>query len=306
MKTTFYSNGKLLITGEYLVLNGAKALALPTIFGQNLIVEESESDSITWKSFDANGSVWIDVQISFEQIRNNSFSSENSIEVRLVNILFEASKLQPDFLENKKGFKVQTNLSFPREWGLGTSSTLINNIANWLNINPYKLLENTFTGSGYDIACAQSNNPILYQLEDGQPKFHNIDFHPSFAPHLFFVYLNQKQNSKAAIANYYSRQQELTDTIEMINEITTQVVEAKELSTFAYLLDRHEAIISNLLEIPTVKESLFSDFTGSVKSLGAWGGDFVLVVAKDDPTEYFKQKGFHIVIPYEEMILNNI
>ena len=31
---TFYSNGKLLITGEYVVLDGAKALALPTKFGQ--------------------------------------------------------------------------------------------------------------------------------------------------------------------------------------------------------------------------------------------------------------------------------
>ena len=295
-----------MITGEYLVLNGAKALALPTIFGQNLIVEESESDSITWKSFDANGSVWIDVQISFEQILNNNFSSENSIETRLVNILFEAFKLQPNFLENKKGFKVETNLFFPREWGLGTSSTLINNIANWLHINPYKLLENTFTGSGYDIACAQSNRPILYQLEDGQPSFNNINFHPSFSPHLFFVYLNQKQNSKAAITNYYSRQQELGDTIQIINDITTQILETRELSTFVHLLERHEAIISDLLEIPTVKESLFSDFRGMIKSLGAWGGDFVLVASKDNPTEYFKQKGFHIVIPYEEMILNNI
>jgi hypothetical protein len=29
-KKKFYSNGKLLITGEYLVLDGAKAFALPT------------------------------------------------------------------------------------------------------------------------------------------------------------------------------------------------------------------------------------------------------------------------------------
>jgi mevalonate kinase len=32
MKQTFYSNGKLLITGEYLVLDGAKAL----LYQQNL------------------------------------------------------------------------------------------------------------------------------------------------------------------------------------------------------------------------------------------------------------------------------
>ena len=39
MEKTFYSNGKLLITGEYLVLDGAKALALPTKYGQYLTVE---------------------------------------------------------------------------------------------------------------------------------------------------------------------------------------------------------------------------------------------------------------------------
>jgi mevalonate kinase len=41
MKETFYSNGKLLITGEYLVLDGATAFALPTKIGQNLIVEKT-------------------------------------------------------------------------------------------------------------------------------------------------------------------------------------------------------------------------------------------------------------------------
>ena len=44
-KKTFYSNGKLLITGEYLVLDGARSLAIPTKFGQFLIVEEIENSN---------------------------------------------------------------------------------------------------------------------------------------------------------------------------------------------------------------------------------------------------------------------
>ena len=60
MKTTFYSNGKLLITGEYLVLDGAKALALPTKFGQNLVVEKSNTHQIKWTSYDADKSIWFD------------------------------------------------------------------------------------------------------------------------------------------------------------------------------------------------------------------------------------------------------
>ncbi len=37
--TTFRSNGKLLLTAEYLVLDGARAIALPTKLGQSLTVE---------------------------------------------------------------------------------------------------------------------------------------------------------------------------------------------------------------------------------------------------------------------------
>jgi hypothetical protein len=44
----FYSNGKLLITGEYLVLDG-KAFALPTKKGQNLIIEDGNNNEIIWK-----------------------------------------------------------------------------------------------------------------------------------------------------------------------------------------------------------------------------------------------------------------
>jgi len=35
-KRTFYSHGKLLLTAEYVILDGAKALALPTKFGQEM------------------------------------------------------------------------------------------------------------------------------------------------------------------------------------------------------------------------------------------------------------------------------
>ncbi len=51
MRQTFYSNGKLLLTGEYLVLDGAKALALPTKMGQNLQVVTHDKPTISWKSF---------------------------------------------------------------------------------------------------------------------------------------------------------------------------------------------------------------------------------------------------------------
>ncbi len=72
---------------------------------------------------------------------------------------------------------------------------------------------------------------------------------------------------------------------------------------FAKLMEQHEIIMSDVLETKTVKEKLFPDFKGVVKSLGAWGGDFVMVISKENPTNYFINKGYPTVFSYEEMVL---
>ena len=169
MKKTYYSNGKLLITGEYVVLDGAKALALPTKFGQNLIVEEGTNCEINWTSFDKDGSVWFQEVISFAAISNKTQSENQSVKNTLIEILHEGFLLNQDFINNSKGYTITTQLTFPKFWGLGTSSTLINNIAQWLEIDAFKLLKNSFGGSGYDIACAQNNKPIIFQLVNEKP-----------------------------------------------------------------------------------------------------------------------------------------
>ena len=81
------------------------------------------------------------------------------------------------------------------------------------------------------------------------------------------------------------------------------MIEATTAKEFAIALQNHEVELSNILELQTVKETLFPDFDGVLKSLGAWGGDFVMSISKENPTDYFKSKGFEIVIPYSEMII---
>lgn len=305
MKKEFYSNGKLLITGEYLVLDGANAFALPTKFGQNLIIEKGNPEEIKWTSFDANGSIWFEDTFSFADISNKIITGKSSVRNTLIEILHEGYLLNPDFLNQAEGYSVTTQLTFPRNWGLGTSSTLINNIAQWLAIDAFVLLNNSFGGSGYDIACAQNDSPILYRLDNGKPIVEKVIFAPEFTENLYFVYLDKKQNSKASIAAYYNnnKNKDLVVDITKNNKITSAVLNAKTLQEFALALEKHEAEMSSILEMQTVKESLFSDFNGVVKSLGAWGGDFVLVVSKENPSNYFKEKGFRTIIPYHEMIL---
>lgn len=302
MEQTFYSNGKLLITGEYVVLDGAKAFALPTKFGQYLKISKGENKSIKWTSFDSDGSIWFENSIFFESIINKEEFEADTIKTTLVEILHHAYLLNPDFLDTE-GYQIKTELTFPKFWGLGTSSTLINNIAQWLQIDAFLLLKNSFGGSGYDIACAQHNTPILYQLADGRPIVTPINFKPHFTDTIYFVYLNQKQNSREAIATYYNKKGDISKIIPVIDDITKEIIDSKEIKTFAKAIYNHEIEMSNVLEMKTVQEALFSDFKGVVKSLGAWGGDFVLVISKENPKEYFNSKGYEVLISYQDMIL---
>lgn len=304
MRQTFYSNGKLLLTGEYLVLDGANALALPTKMGQNLQVITHDKPTISWRSFDADGTIWFEDELELEAIVNYKEISESSVKNTLLTILHHAQLLQPSAFQKETGYQIETALTFPKKWGLGTSSTLINNLAQWLKVDAFELLNNSFGGSGYDIACAQNNTPIFYQLENQKPNVTPVDFQPKFASNLYFVYLNQKQSSKSAIAAYYNnKNQNLKQNISSINKLTNAVAQANSVRSFANALQLHENEMSAILELLTVQEALFSDFDGVVKSLGAWGGDFVLAIALEDPTAYFTSKGYSTVIPYKEMIL---
>ena len=304
MQQTFYSNGKLLITGEYLILDGAKGLALPTKMGQNLIVESTNTETIHWKSYDADGSIWFEDILSFDEITATNSITPESVKGTLIRILQVANGMNPDLLTNSNGFVITTQLSFPRNWGLGTSSTLINNIAQWFQIDAFELLHQSFGGSGYDIACAQNNTPITYSIVNGSPKVEQLTFEPEFAKNIYFVYLNQKRSSKSAIADYNSNKTaQLSEHIAAINALTNDCIQATDLESFTNVVNQHEILLSTILKTETVKAALFPDFEGTIKSLGAWGGDFVLVVSKENPSSYFIGKGYETVIPYGEMIL---
>lgn len=304
LKQTYYSNGKLLLTGEYVVLDGAKALAVPTKFGQSLSIESGINNLIQWISFDSDNTIWFEDTIRFDEIISKAECENFSdVKTKLIAILHQAYIQSPEFITESKGYIIETKLTFPRLWGLGTSSTLLNNIAQWLNIDAFELLQKSFGGSGYDVACAQTNEPIIYTLENNKPHFEVVPFNPTFKENIHFVYLNKKQSSRSAISNYMSKQHKVDKIITKINAITEEALLVNEGRDFALLMEKHQAIMSDVLEAQTVKEQLFHDFKGVVKSLGAWGGDFVMVLSKNDPTEYFSKKGYTTILTYEEMVL---
>ena len=306
----FYSNGKLLLTGEYFVLDGAKSLAVPTTCGQDLIVEKIQEPQLIWESYTNKGECWLEAIFELPKLRltsatydDNQDGGKGSLAENLFEILLQIRQLNPSFLNSEQGFLVKTNLTFPKNWGLGTSSTLINNLAQWANVNPYQLLEKTFGGSGYDLACAQHNTPIFYTRNGINPIVEKVAFNPIFKDQLYFVYLNKKQNSREGIQRFKALKGNLIAEIAQISQLTDAFVACNNLIDFEKLLIEHEQIVSKTIQLKTVQETYFSDYFGKTKSLGAWGGDFILATGNSDSKFYFNKKGFETVIPYTDLIL---
>lgn len=306
------ANGKLLLTAEYFVTDGATALALPTRKGQKLVVVEGDTQNVLeWSSYDFDQSCWMQVKIKISDFSLIDFTQETEKKSaeRLIEILRTVDNLQPNFFSQfKSGLKIKTELEFSRKWGLGTSSTLITLLSEWTKINPYSLLEKTFGGSGYDIAAAKAEGPTLFRLFNGKPQSEISTFNPEFKNQLFFIYLNRKQDSREAMVHYkVTPFDERTVPLQRISQITFNIAQyCKSLEEFELLLKEHEQLVQSIIKLPRAKDLYFEDYWGEVKSLGGWGGDFVLVTSNeslDRTKNYFAEKGFDIIIPYEEMIL---
>jgi mevalonate kinase len=296
----FRAHGKILLTSEYFVIDGAQAIALPTRHGQTMDIVPNNSDSIEWNALHDKNTPWISA--TFDLKNFNSDLLEGDV---LQTLLRAARDLNPDFLD--KGTKVTTRLEFPKDWGLGSSSTLISIIAQWAGIDPFDLKEKAnIGGSGYDIACAQSQSPILYHLDKNKPTWSSVSFKPSFADSLYFIYLNQKQDTAKGIHHYKNSVMDKEPIIQTLNNITDKIIMASELKDFESLITKHENVIASALNLIPVKQFLFTDYWGAMKSLGAWGGDFILATSNRGDKEtfaYFQSRGYNTILKYKDMIL---
>jgi len=299
------AHGKLLLTGEYFVLDGAKALATPVRYGQSLRVEAGkEPGHLSWTSKNHDGTVWFLAEYEMPSLSPLTFT-DKKVADRLAALLKSCRRQNLGFLAGNEGFKVLTQNDFPREWGLGTSSTLIAALAKWAGVNPYEVLFDTLGGSGYDIACAYSEGPILYRLDGQTPEVQPANFQPPFADSLFFVYLGKKQDSRIGILRYRERAKDNTALIAEISRLTERFLAAKNLPELNIIIREHESLISRALDLPRAKDLYFNDFWGEIKSLGAWGGDFVLATSDRSEAEtqaYFLEKGFETFSSWQSMI----
>lgn len=303
--SAFHSNGKLLISGEYLVLDGALAMAVPTKYGQRLDVSLHDNFSgIRWEAFVLNKG-WLHVSFG-SRLFNIIHTNDQKLALHLKHILKKAFELGNITVDNQKGILIRTNLDFDRTWGLGSSSTLLSNIGYWLDVDPFNLSKETSNGSGFDVAAARSDSPIFYQLVNGEPQVSNIDFQPDFKDKLYFVHLNSKKNSEQSVNDYKSKIRSSQSDVQEISGLSRVIAAAKDLLDFEKALIEHENILSKVLGVDRIKKQFFSDFQGEIKSLGAWGGDFVMATYNGPEAqlrEYFKSKGKSTILRFEDMVL---
>ena len=297
----YRANGKLLISGEYVVLEGALSLAIPTKKGQSLHFQPNDTSILNWKSVDENENTWLEIKFNAKDLEIID-ATDFEKAVKLQKILKKAIEMtEQSFSYNGQ---VITQLEFPLEWGLGSSSTLISCISQWLQIDPFDLHFKVSNGSAYDIACAENNLAITYQLLNKSPKSKIVNWEPAFSDSLFFIYLNKKQSSENEVNRFIKDSKpEINDSqIEQVSAITESIIECSTLKEFNDLIDLHEAVMGKILHLPTIKNKEFPDYKGSIKSLGAWGGDFILATGDKEDRNYFINKGLRSIIEFKDMI----
>jgi mevalonate kinase len=300
----YHSHGKLLIAGEYLVLLGATALAVPVNFGQSLRVGNNElSDNLSWESYE-NGKSWFTADFS-NNPQEIVKTSDEKIARNLIAVLKYAMELNPGFQDQVYGKKVISDADFNLAWGLGSSSSLVSNIAYWANVDPFVLHKGVSQGSGFDVVTARAERPVFFKKKRNGYELNPADFNPEFKNKIFFIYLGSKQDSSESVSKFRLRKRSLKTEQNLISQLSQHIALSKQIEDFEYYLKEHELIISAVLKMKSIKETRFDDLNGEIKSLGAWGGDFAMMTwhgNREELKDYLRTKKINTVFSFDEMV----
>lgn len=284
MKQSHFAPGKLLLSGEYSILKGVRGICVPTHKGQHLHYSESEED-LVWQALDEQGKSWLDFKV-----QNATGDSEQLVKA-LLKDAFSGSI--------PKG-RVETQLDFPRAWGLGSSSTLVSLIAKWANCDPWSLFFKYLKGSGYDLAVGMEGLPLSYRLRGPQsPEYDRVRI-PDFFAKTKLIYLGQKQNSAVEVKRFEALNHE-DQLLAQIDQLSEDLLLLSDVESLVDWMQYHEAISAQIIGLAKVKDRLFPDLPGAIKSLGAWGGDFAWYAGSAD-SDYFKAKGYTEVFDFDQLV----
>ncbi|MCO5285412.1 MAG: GYDIA family GHMP kinase [Chitinophagaceae bacterium] len=290
----FFASGKLLLFGEYLVLRGAQSMALPLSSGQELQITTNPSGGIQWEAFEF-GNQWLTIHLSNDlKILDTNDPEKARTAQKFLELICTNSTV------TVRDLHLRFDLDFHRHYGFGTSATLTSLLSQWSGVDPYYLMQQTFGGSGYDIAAATATTPFIYSRENKiEKEFRLAD---AITSHLLFVYLGKKQISAGEVAAF-KKKVTTKDQLHEMNRIVEAASQCTSIIDWENLMMQSEALMSSILHFSTVKEQLFPDYPYAVKSLGAWGGDFVMATFRDisEAKKYFQQKQKQPIFTFKEL-----
>lgn len=296
----YYSHGKFLLTAEYLVMAGAQAIVLPVNLGQYLRASFTSEDEISWKSY-YRGDLWFEA--TFYPFTLEIQTASDYERAEYLQDLLKVASLLSSKMPEVQGLHITTALEFDPSWGMGSSSTLMVNVARLFDVSAFDIHKALSKGSGFDIAAGMTGMPFYFRLQKNQRKIVPARLPDLFYQHAFFVYSGHKADSQKAVNVFHQKQQDLKMPVKYINEITAQFAEVETFEELSRITSEHEIFMEEVLGMKSPLRR-FADYPYGMKSLGAWDGDFFLALHPGDKSEverYFYHKECPVVFQANEL-----
>lgn len=284
-----------MLCGEYAVTIGVEALAVPVQLGQWMYVWEFNSplggDRLIWEAKEKDGSTWLNEHFSLPLLSDFVESSvSDELEGQLLrntdrNVIKKMLGLvASDFWKAGKSYRIETQLEFNRNSGLGSSSTMISNFARYTGLDAQWLQQQVFGGSGYDVAVAEVGKGLVFWKQNDVAHWGPWSLSTQLTENWQVVFLGQKQNSRDSLSQVKIRLQEIQNDnflLHQLQQILAAVKMASEVPMLEAGLEMWQAVLSMGLDLETPYQHFgFQPIKGGVcKWLGAWGGDMLLVNA---------------------------
>lgn len=280
---TYFSHGKVLLIGEYAVMAGVEALALPVAQGQWMEVWDMPAKGVSrlvWQGKEADGTVWFECRIDTD-IMHISESTDEGVAKTLVKLLREVQVHRPDLFSGRT-LRIETLCEFNRNHGLGSSSTLVANISKWSGVDAFVLQEAAFGGSGYDVAVGLLGRPLVYWKEGDAACWSKWSLDPGMCESWYLAFPGSKQNSRSSLAGVRDKLEAFkTDTmlLQQMNAVVNAVKQPRSLPLAEAMLEMWQALLHQRLDLPRAWDDLQLEPIqgGLCKWLGAWGGDVLLI-----------------------------
>ncbi len=292
---SFYAPGKILLVGEYTVTKGFEGLAVPVKSGQWMDVWEFDSpgnaeDRFIFNALDSRGASWFSESFDISNLKSNSLET-NAVKSNVADENFENNEshlskllaLVPEsFWKSGKSYRFETRLEFDRSSGLGSSSTFVQLMSNYFKLDPFQVQDLVFGGSGYDVAIAAVQKPLIYWRNEQGVHFRQWKLNSELTKDWKVVFLGNKVNSRTSTSQVSDMLEDLSNDENyrmQIQKIIEIVRDAQELMALETGIEMYQMFLSQLLGMVTP----YTYFgvkplpRGVCKWLGAWGGDMLLV-----------------------------